>query len=94
MSIGIRVFSFLEDEWDHWIWHGHWPLTIAQIGMTKIQLIFIQGVILVSFGSAVKPSQMTKERRAIFLDVFSQLGDDDDGGVDDDYDDDDITETA
>ena len=27
-----------------------------------------------SFGSAVKPSQMTKERRAIFLDVFSQLG--------------------
>jgi len=32
-----------------------------------------QGVILVSFGSAVKPSQMTKERRAIFLDVFSQL---------------------
>ncbi len=34
----------------------------------------LQGVILVSFGSAVKPSQMTKERRAIFLDVFSQLG--------------------
>ena len=33
-----------------------------------------QGVILVSFGSAVKPSQMTKERRAIFLEVFSQLG--------------------
>jgi len=32
-----------------------------------------QGVILVSFGSAVKPSQMTKERRAIFLEVFSQL---------------------
>ena len=27
-----------------------------------------------SFGSAVKPSQMTKERRAIFLEVFSQLG--------------------
>ena len=37
-----------------------------------------------SFGSAVKPSQMTKERRAIFLEVFSQLGDDDDGGGDDD----------
>merc|ERR1719153_221947 len=32
-----------------------------------------KGVILVSFGSAVKPSQMTKERRAIFLEVFSQL---------------------
>ena len=40
-----------------------------------------------SFGSAVKPSQMTKERRAIFLEVFSQLGDDDDGGGDDDGDD-------
>ena len=37
-----------------------------------------------SFGSAVKPSQMTKERRAIFLEVFSQLGDDD--GSDDDND--------
>ena len=51
----------------------------------------IQGVILVSFGSAVKPSQMTMERRAIFLEVFSQLGDDDDdyGDDDDDGDDDD-----
>ena len=44
------------------------------IWLIDIQINFFQGVILVSFGSAVKPSQMTKEKRAIFLDVFSQLG--------------------
>ena len=49
----------------------------------------IQGVILVSFGSAVKPSQMTKERRAIFLEVFSQLGDDYGSDDDDEGDNDD-----
>jgi len=31
------------------------------------------GVILVSFGSSVKPSQMTDERRQVFLETFAQL---------------------
>ena len=66
---------------------GSWRrrLRLAKIIMvvwkvSKIHLVdkhpsnLLQGVILVSFGSAVKPSQMTKERRAIFLEVFSQLG--------------------
>ena len=40
-----------------------------------IFLLFVnQGVVLVSFGSAVKPSQMTEERRAVFLEVFHLLG--------------------
>jgi len=34
-----------------------------------------QGVILVSFGSSVKPSEMTAEKRKVFLETFAHLAD-------------------
>ena len=34
-----------------------------------------EGVVYVSFGSALKPSQMTPEQKSVFIDTFKELKD-------------------
>jgi len=72
----------------HPVTHGAWPYlpNVIQVGGMQLKKAgalppdlqqFMdaahQGVVLVSFGSSLKPSQMTEEKKKIFVETFRQL---------------------
>ena len=72
----------------HFVTHGSWPLykNVVEIGgihckpgkdlppdLKEFMDAHPEGVVYVSFGSALKPSQMTDEQRAVFRESFKEL---------------------